>query len=266
MKHRTTSRQTSILFAVIVSSIQLLSFTGCGRFGIADRFKSKTPETVILCLFDISGSTWEGKLRGRYFDQFKNIVLKAPDGSSILAAAISNNPWTTPGQSVSETLPLFDMFSGITSENKRKNQSLKKKLIDDARNMIEGSTGEENTALIDTLGTVEKMMMGDSFLKYHDKRLVIFSDMVEQTSDWDFSSCNWNDKEIERIIGELKASGRIPNLKGLKIWVAGAGRTASGDLNPKTSYGIQRFWLRFFKETGGSLDITRYGNELYNYK
>ncbi len=82
--------------------------------------------------------------------------------------------------------------------------------------------------------------------------LVIFSDMVEESKKYNFKTNPPTKSVAEKILEDHKNSGFLPSLKGVKVYVAGAG----GGTNYKA---IKDFWLRYFKETGAICDESTYG-------
>ena len=62
-----------------------------------------------------------------------------------------------------------------------------------------------------------------------------------------------------RTAAERK-SGRIPDLKGVQVWVAGAGGST-----PEQYLRIQDFWIRYFQAAGADLRVNRYGAGLMDF-
>ena len=69
--------------------------------------------------------------------------------------------------------------------------------------------------------------------------LVILSDMIEDSSEYNFEKENLKDKRIEEIIKREKTKNRMPDLKGAKIYVIAAGAGGSNKF-----FAIQNFWFR----------------------
>ncbi len=90
--------------------------------------------------------------------------------------------------------------------------------------------------------------------------LIIMSDMIEESKDYNFARKNLNKKRTGEIIAKEKGANRIPDLKNVRVYVTGA--TAE---NRDKFFSIQNFWLRYFEECGANLSKERYGSALLNF-
>jgi hypothetical protein len=96
-----------------------------------------------------------------------------------------------------------------------------------------------------------------------DNMLVLFSDMIQESSDYNFATAAGPDaREASRIVKELRKRGRIPNLAGRKVFVNG--RTGSSNAQVDS---IGRFWLEYFRATGAELVAYGFdsGQEIKSY-
>ena len=100
--------------------------------------------------------------------------------------------------------------------------------------------------------------------KATSKRLVMFSDMIEQTDRYDFSK-RLTPERMTEIIEAERSGGRLPHLKGVKVWVAGATAQPKEGVHPDNIFAIQNFWLQYFKATGADLTKDRYAATLLNW-
>ena len=67
-------------------------------------------------------------------------------------------------------------------------------------------------------------------------------------------------QELDR----LEAEGRIPDLRGVEVYVAGAGVT--DDMHaPEQVRAMRAFWLELFDRAGASLPEHRYGPQLIDF-
>lgn len=66
------------------------------------------------------------------------------------------------------------------------------------------------------------------------------------------------------LIDALQAQNRIPDLTGVKIWIAGTGAGKSVPRSDSLRL-IQSFWADYFKRTGAGFDTDRYGPALFNF-
>jgi hypothetical protein len=90
-----------------------------------------------------------------------------------------------------------------------------------------------------------------------EKYLVILSDMVEESEYYNFAK-----KKVDagQILKKEADEGRLPDLKGVKVYVSGA--TAK---NESKMDEIRKFWLEYFKITGADLNEINYSNQLSKF-
>lgn len=139
---------------------------------------------------------------------------------------------------------------------------------------------KEYTNYTDILGALEQVSPNlehsstpSSFMQFWDSvtgasetqsenAIVIFSDMIHESSDLNFQHMNLDEKTIDKIIADLKAKNKIPDLTGTKIFVCG--RTGK---NNKMIDGIQNFWKKYFAEAHADLKVYDYdsSNAIANY-
>jgi hypothetical protein len=89
--------------------------------------------------------------------------------------------------------------------------------------------------------------------------------MVEQSGHYNFASERLDEKRIKGIIRTERLAGRLPDLHGVRVWVAGATATPQHGLDSAKIYGIQNFWLAYFKACGADFSKDRYAQTLINF-
>ena len=83
--------------------------------------------------------------------------------------------------------------------------------------------------------------------------IIIFSDMIHESNDLNFLRITLDEKTINKIISDLKASNRIPNLTGSKVFVCGSTAKTNAMIDS-----IQNFWKKYFEEAHADLKIYNY--------
>ena len=82
-----------------------------------------------------------------------------------------------------------------------------------------------------------------------DNVIVIFSDMIHESQAYNFDKGSGPDeKQTGKILADLSSRKRLPDLKGVKVYVIG-----STGRNTEQVENIQRFWAKYFKQTGADL-------------
>jgi hypothetical protein len=77
--------------------------------------------------------------------------------------------------------------------------------------------------------------------------------MKEESAEYNFARERLTDKRIEEIIRKERNKG-LPDLKGVKVYVAGARAD-----DRRHFQNIQRFWMSYFKTCGAILEESNYG-------
>jgi hypothetical protein len=224
-----------------------------------------TNQCVIYVLFDISGSTAKKEIRQRYYNDFLKILDEINGGEILICDLITENTMATSSQPVNESFPIYNPFIMNKENFKRKLNKQKEKVKAQVDSLI-FSSSTPMTDLLNAFQAADKILNGELYKDDTCKILVIFSDMIEETKSYNFKKEKLTSKRIEQIINELKKENKLPNLKGVKVWVAGAGVEIGGGLPPEKIYEIENFWMRYFKECGADLTKDRYSTTLINFR
>jgi len=89
--------------------------------------------------------------------------------------------------------------------------------------------------------------------------LVLLSDMLHSSTDFDLEKASITDTYIEATVGMLKKQNRLPDLRGVDVYVAGARAPTE-----ERYRAVKKFWFRVFEETGAQLKY--YGHPLLSFK
>lgn len=256
-------RQLRILFATVAFSITSLGWlmTGCS----APR-GGKAPSCAIFVLFDISGSTADPKIRQRYFDDFQKILAEVRGDELLMGDVITENTLATLSYPINESFPAYDRFVDNPLTHKRKMQKAIEIAKEKAKKLILGHPPAPRTDLLNAFQAADKVFNGERCKASPHKILVVFSDMIEQSRHYDFTREKLTQNRIQEIINTLKKDNQLPNLKGVKVWVAGATAAVKGGLSPQKIYEIENFWLRYFEACGADLTKDRYSTTLINFE
>lgn len=257
------------LFILICLFISI-SLVSCEKLQTEDK-KALKKTVVVLC--DLSESTRE--LKNLYLDSIKKVISSIGHGDVIVVAKITEASIAEADMPIKEVFPEFvakDNMGNPTDnkflvnqakEEADKELSLKKeKIIKDARDLLIDNNVDSHkkiirTDILSSLHVAEKV-----FKNYNHNKLilVILSDMIEDSSEYNFEKENLTDMKIEEIIKKEKTKNKIPDIKGVKVYVVAAG---SG--NSERFFKIQNFWLRYFKECGATLFKENYGSALIQF-
>ena len=93
--------------------------------------------------------------------------------------------------------------------------------------------------------------------------VVLFSDMINESDDLNFARPGTlSESNVNRLLSKLHSEGKIPNLKGVKVFVTGR----TGKSNQQVER-IQNFWEKYFELTEAKLMAYSYdvGDEITQY-
>lgn len=220
---------------------------------------------AFLVLFDISGSVKKEEMLKVYADNFRNKIINKIDEGDVLVAGLISD------KSIAElTLPVnlrFDEFVPTIDNDFYKKQE--HKLFTEGQVKIKDSictvidtllycgkkTG--HTDIFSSLQLAEKV-----FKNYmdHDKVLVMMSDMIESTPAYKFENEQLTEKRTKEIIDTKVQKGEVPDLNGVKVYVAGANSVNSEKFNS-----VQNFWLEYFKACHADCEASHYNSALISF-
>jgi len=93
------------------------------------------------------------------------------------------------------------------------------------------------------------------------KILIILSDMIQDSKEYNFAQVTVTDKYIDEVIRYRQKHTLIPNLIDVKVYVAGASGTDSNKFRS-----IEKFWTRYFEKSGADFSHHRYGHSLIEFE
>lgn len=228
---------------------------------IAKFVSAEEPAKAVFVLFDISDSTKKESIRQRYLEDFKLVLEKINPGDAIAADKIVDQSITKSTLPVKEEFKKLSFFEGGPLKEKKlrlKQSEKKEQIIKTTEEIIlKQNIKIASTDILSSLHVAERVFKGFKRDKYI---LVIMSDMIEESKDYNFARENLSEKRISEIIAKEKKKHMLPDLINVKVYVTGA--TAE---NRDRFFAIQNFWMRYFKECGASLSKENYGNSLLNF-
>lgn len=223
-------------------------------------------DRTVFVLFDLSGST--KSMRETYARGFEKILVALQAGDRIIVDRIIDNPLAQSTFPVNEGFTKYGVFdrrgNPIYEPVNRKELDEKKKSVQEGVDKVLASFQYfHSTPILDALQLAERV-----FSTYPEGRpvLVIFSDMVEVSGEHNFSVEELTPQRIKSIIEEERMAGELPDLKGVRVYVIGAGAGEESSLiSSGRWFNIQNFWLAYFAATGANLPKDRYGAALLKF-
>ena len=85
--------------------------------------------------------------------------------------------------------------------------------------------------------------------------------MLENSEEYNFERLKLTDSFAQQVIEQQKKKGRLPDLGGAKLYVAGASAKSAN-----LALDVQRFWLAYCKAANADLAPQNYGPALMNFE
>lgn len=223
-----------------------LALVGCAA-------RAQEPPAVTVVLFDVSNSTLSQDVRARYDATFELVLEHLLASGGVLGADIIDDAPLVHG-----SLPINATFEPCTIHDNALvcREELERRAAD-ARSATDAilATSSRGT---DVFGALE--LAAQFFAAYPeagDRTLVVLSDMVQSANGMHLGAVDdWSEAEISALLA------RAPNvdLRGVRVYVVGAGATTLARMTPAEIAGIRSFWTRWFEEQGAR--IVFYGANL----
>jgi hypothetical protein len=224
---------------------------------------SSDRDTVVYVLFDVSGSTDSAAVRQHYSGDLSIITrFLSQDGGTVRGDVVSSQALNTSTVPIDVTFPVYDRVFSTENKHTKDIQAASGLLQQQTESLLSGSPASSQTALMAAMEVAAKILNGGQLRNAKRKCLVIFSDMVEESPRYNFQRGVLNDSRTKEIIDSERAGGRLPDLRGVKVWKTGASAVGLSD---DRSRALQRFWVDYFKAAGADLAPDRYGSTLLNF-
>jgi len=238
------------------------------------KFDSRAPSTVVFILVDRSGSAnnphtdqiYTKFFRGDQGKVYGGILGEIKDDTLLMGDVITENTIKTATYPLNVTFPKYSIWMTGKLKQKREIHAARRNAEQQFRTLL-ALPPAPKTDLMNAFQLADQIFNGRKYKSAKYKVLVVFSDMIEQSDSYDFTAERLTDKKIEEIITSERKAGRLPNLRGVDVWCAGA--TSSSvpgvGVDSRKIREIRKFWLAYFKSAGADLGTDRYSPALVNF-
>jgi hypothetical protein len=247
---------TTVMAAFLVAIAMTLA--SCQR-GAAQ--KDTSDSTFLFSLVDVSGTTSSN--RASYASGFAKILSQMQGGDTLWADEITESSLATARIPIEAVFVPFSVFTANADDYPAEQNKQKAGLQAQIQQWI-ASQRTPRTTILDALLVAQKVFHGDKAKTASRRILVIFSDMLEDDGQYCFDSMNLSSSTIRQIVEKERASGRIADLHGVIVYVAGA--TADPRLDRRRIQQVEAFWRAYFSEAGTELSDERYSASLVNFQ
>lgn len=253
------SRRLVALALALVASIAL---AGCAAVRAATG--SGGPGPLVVVLFDVSRSTSDPVVRARYLDAFERVLddVVAQHGT-IVGDVIDDDPLAHSSYPISASFDACDPLTDNRLACDAREGSARRDALRSARTILASTDGTAGTDIHDGMALAERVFA--SYPEASSRSLVLLSDMIERSARLNLGRPRSTDASISPTLDGLAADGLIPDLRGVSVYVVGAGVQASSGLASERFLLLERFWQAFVTRAGGTLPDARYGAALVRF-
>lgn len=210
---------------------------------------------VILVFVDMSGSTSRAR-RTAYGEAFEKVYENLQQGDRLVVGTITSRSYIDFKAAVDTEIPKQTIWVNRIAYEQNLAKT-KKNIREGVDRLLSSKRGTPHTEILNSLNIADTI--------FHDEKrqkiLVILSDMVQDSKEYNFDRSRITDKYISDVIRMRRQQNLIPKLPDVKVYVAGA----SAD-NSKKFRSIEKFWSRYFSETGADFSTHRYGHSLLAFE
>ena len=244
-----------ILYVIVLFNLMLLSSVE----GKSDAFwkfgKDKKDPRVIAVFVDMSGSTNQAR-RTVYRNAFEKIYENLQQGDRIIVGTITGRSYIDFKPVVDAEIPKQTIWVNRISFEQNLSKS-KKDIKDAVEKLLSLKQGTPRTEIINSLNIADNIFHSEQ----RQKILILLSDMVQDSKEYNFDRVKITDEYIVNIIKERQKQNLIPKLNDVKVYVAGASAADS-----KKFHSIEKFWTRYFAACGADFSTHRYGHSLIEFE
>jgi hypothetical protein len=217
--------------------------------------KDKQDPRVIVVLVDMSGSTNRAR-RTVYNEAFEKIYQSLNQGDRLVVGTITSRSFIDFKPAVDEEIPKQTIWVNRIQyeQNLAKAQKNIRKEVD---RLLSRKKGTPYTEILNSLNIADTIFHSEK----RQKILVILSDMIQDSKQYKFEHAKVTNKYINDVIRYRQKQKLVPNLAGVKVYVAGASATDSRKFRS-----IEKFWSRYFAATGADFSSHRYGHSLLEFE
>jgi hypothetical protein len=223
-------------------------------------------ETDIVIFVDFTQSVPKEDFALYGQDLTNQIIPSLSMGDHLLIAPITDTTLTEFRPLVEVNLPEQPRFNGLldnflkykkqSSEKETQAAQLKEKTREQVVKLFSRRLPSPETDIFSSALLAQKLFHN----AHRRKVLVLMSDMIADYPPYRFEHMSWGPATTERLLTELEAKGRIPDLSGVCIYVSGASARSA-----ELAENIQGFWFAYFQRAKANIHPSRYAHALLHW-
>jgi len=222
--------RTFLVFAVLLA----LAVAGCQRGG-------SEASNVVVVFVDVSASV-------RDFDTYRagwpKIIERLRGGDRIVLARITDQTFTRFRPVLDREIPAFNPLTDNKLQYEKRARQVRQEITEGLEKALAGPRSPR-TDIMNSLVLAQKIFAAD---RRRCRVLVLFSDMLEDSEEYNFERLRITDEFTRRVIEDKRRRGQLPNLDGATVYVAGGSSGTAGK-----AHEVERFWLEYVRAANARL-------------
>jgi len=252
MKQRQLKLRGPIIIGALLLCNQLI--WSAEAFGKSEN--SPQNPRVIIILVDMSDSANQARPTV-YKEAVEKIYQNLRQGDRVVVGAITGRSYIDFKPTVDKEIPKKTVWENRL-QFERNLTNTKEKIRSELNKLLSRKRGSSLTEILDSLNIADTIFHDE---KQRQKILVILSDMIQDSKEYHFDKDKITDEYINNVITYRQKNNLMPNLTGVKVYVAGASAADSNRFRV-----VQTFWARYFTKSGADFSPHRYGHSLINFE
>jgi len=245
-----------LLGPIIIGALLLYNQLTWSAEAFAESENSPQKPRVIIILVDMSDSA--NQARGTVCKEaFVKIYQNLRQGDRVVVGTITSRSYIEFKPTVDEEIPKKTIWDNRL-QFERNLTNTKEKIRRETNKLLSRERGTLLTEILDSLNIADTIFHDE---KERQKILVILSDMIEDSKECNFDKDKITDEYINNVITYRQKNNLMPNLTGVKVYVAGASAADSNKFRM-----VQTFWARYLTKSGADFSPHRYGHSLINFE
>jgi hypothetical protein len=249
-------RRLKLLGIIIIGALLLCNPSDWSAEAVEKSENSGQHPRLIMILVDMSGSADQAR-HTVCKEAFEKIYKNLRHGDRVVVGTIASHSYIDFKPTVDEEIPKKTIWDNRL-QFERNLTHAKEKIRREVNKLLSHRGGSPLTEILDSLNIADTIFHDE---KERQKILVILSDMIQDSKEYKFDKDKITDEYINKVITYRQKNNLMPNLTGVKVYVAGASATDSDKFRE-----VQTFWARYLTESGADFSPYRYGHSLINFE
>jgi hypothetical protein len=241
---------------IIIGALLLCNQLIWSAEAFAESEKSPQSPRLIIIFVDMSDSANQAR-HTVCKEAFEKIYRNLRQGDRVVVGTITSRSYIEFKPTVDEQIPKKTIWDNRL-QFERNLTNTKEKIRRETDKLLSRERGTALTEILDSLNIADILLHDE---KERQKILVILSDMIEDSKEYNFDKDKITDEYINSVVSHRQKNNLMPNLTGAKVYVAGASADDSNKFRA-----VQTFWARYFTESGADFSPHRYGHSLINFE